>query len=108
MEKYRVKPNSSVNLSHWDPNDDSLIDGGKDEGKDALKPLNRRLEELQELLYAQRKEKILIVLQAIRLPASKSPLILSWPMTICGASINICLPVARWLSSTAATMRMCW
>jgi len=65
MEKYRVKPNSSVNLSHWDPNDDSLIDGGKDEGKDALKPLNRRLEELQELLYAQRKEKILIVLQAI-------------------------------------------
>jgi len=65
MEKYQVKPNCTVDLSQWDPNDDSLIDGGKEDGKKALKPLNKRLEALQELLYAQSKEKILIVLQAM-------------------------------------------
>ncbi|MEZ4640879.1 MAG: polyphosphate kinase 2 family protein, partial [Caldilineaceae bacterium] len=37
----------------------------KDEGKERFKDLNKRLEELQETLYAQGKHKLLIVLQAL-------------------------------------------
>ncbi len=65
MEQYRVKPGSKVHLYEWDPNDDALFDGGKKEGKKALPALNTRLEALQELMYAESKQKLLIVLQAM-------------------------------------------
>lgn len=63
-KKYRVKPESKVKLDAWDPNDDGGVDGGKDEGKALLVGVNERLEALQELLYAEGKQKVLIVLQA--------------------------------------------
>lgn len=63
-KQYRVKPESKVKLKAWDPNDDGKIDGGKDEGKELLVDVNARLEALQELLYAEGKHKVLIVLQA--------------------------------------------
>ena len=62
---YRVSPGSPVRLAGHDPRDLSLFDGDKDEGKQELKKLNRRTEELQELLYAEGKRKVLIVLQAM-------------------------------------------
>jgi PPK2 family polyphosphate:nucleotide phosphotransferase len=65
MEKYLVKPGTSVDLNHWDPNDKSLFPVKKKEGKKLLPQLNQELEELQELLYAEGKHKILIVLQAM-------------------------------------------
>jgi PPK2 family polyphosphate:nucleotide phosphotransferase len=65
MQSYRVKPGSQIDLRDWDPNDTSAYDGDKTEGKDQLLQLNRRLEELQELLYAEHKHKLLIVLQAM-------------------------------------------
>ena len=61
---YRIAPGTSVNLSEHDPGDRRLFEGDKSEGKDALKQVNRRLEELQELLYAEGRHKILVVLQA--------------------------------------------
>ncbi len=64
MEKYRVLPGSQVDLSQWDADDTSAADG-KDEAKDRFKELNKRLEALQETLYAQGKHKVLIVLQAM-------------------------------------------
>ncbi len=64
MKRYRVKPDSKVNLSKWDPEDKSKFDGKKADGQAALLKLNDRLEELQELLYAEGKHKLLIVLQA--------------------------------------------
>ena len=64
MNKYRVKPGQKVDLGRWDPSDTGDFKGGKEEGKEALKPLTSRLEELQELLYAEHKHKVLIVLQA--------------------------------------------
>ncbi|MBU4254283.1 MAG: polyphosphate kinase 2 family protein [Acidobacteria bacterium] len=64
MNKYRVKPGQKVDLGRWDPNDQGDLKGGKEEGKEVLKPLTSRLEELQELLYAEHKHKVLIVLQA--------------------------------------------
>jgi PPK2 family polyphosphate:nucleotide phosphotransferase len=64
MERYRVEPGTRVDLSTWDPNDTSAFPVAKREGKALIKGLNRTLEELQELLYAEGRHKILIVLQA--------------------------------------------
>jgi PPK2 family polyphosphate:nucleotide phosphotransferase len=65
MDIYRVKPGTQVDLSQWDPADKAMFDKGKSEGKKAMKKLNRRLEALQELLFAEDKHKVLIVLQAM-------------------------------------------
>ena len=65
MERYRVKPGETIHLDEWDTNDRSLFDGDKKAGKKALPALNRRLEALQELLYAEGKQKVLIVLQGM-------------------------------------------
>ena len=65
MDRYRVKPGDAVDLSKRDPDDTSLFRGDKQEAKDALADLTRRLEALQELLYAEKKHKVLVVLQAM-------------------------------------------
>jgi PPK2 family polyphosphate:nucleotide phosphotransferase len=65
MERYRVKPGSQIDLSQWDPNDKSTFDENKQQGRQALRALNERLESLQELLYAEDKHEVLIVLQAM-------------------------------------------
>ena len=65
MDRYRVKPNTQVILSEWNPNDRSMFDSGKREGGKRLLELNEEIEDLQELLYAEHKQKILIVLQAM-------------------------------------------
>ena len=65
MKKYRVKPDSKVDLSKWDPEDSSEFDGNREEGRAALAYLNGKLAELQEILYAEHKHKVLIVLQAM-------------------------------------------
>ena len=62
MHRYRVEPGTRLNLDDWDPRDAGSSE--KDAGKEALKELNTRLEELQELLYAEGKHKVLVVLQA--------------------------------------------
>lgn len=64
-DPYRVRPDQTIRLADWDPDDSSGFDGGKDEGKAALPPMNEKLADLQELLWAQRKHKLLIVLQAM-------------------------------------------
>lgn len=65
MDIYRIAPGKDVDLSAWDPRDNRGFDGDKSAGKDVLKMLNKRLEDLQELLYAEGKHKILMVLQAM-------------------------------------------
>lgn len=65
MDRYRVKPESRVDLSAWNPNDKSALSGGKREGRKQLLELNQQLEELQELLYAEHKHKVLIILQGM-------------------------------------------
>lgn len=65
MDRYRIKPGSRVDLCEWDPNDKSAFPEGKKAGRKRLLELNQRLEELQELLYAEHKHKVLIVLQAM-------------------------------------------
>ncbi len=65
MERYRVEPGRPLDLAARDPDDRSAFDGEKQEAKAETKELNARLEALQELLYAQGKHAILIVLQAM-------------------------------------------
>ena len=64
-DRYRVAPDSEVRLSRHDPRDKSLFEGGKQEAAAVTAALNARLEELQELLWAERRHKVLIVLQAM-------------------------------------------
>ncbi|MFN2270167.1 MAG: polyphosphate kinase 2 family protein [Anaerolineae bacterium] len=65
MKRYRIKPGNKVDLSKWDPNEKAAFEGDKEEGKKSLLALNDRLEALQELLYAEHKHKVLVVLQAM-------------------------------------------
>ncbi len=65
MKKYLVEPGAKVKLSDWDPNDRGEFKGNKEQAQAETEKLNQRLEELHELLYAEHKHKILIVLQAM-------------------------------------------
>jgi PPK2 family polyphosphate:nucleotide phosphotransferase len=65
MKRYRVKPGTKVDLKDWDPDDKSKFESGKLEGKAYLLELNQQLEALQELLYAEGKHKVLVVLQGM-------------------------------------------
>ena len=62
---YRVAPGKKVDLSKHDPRDRALWSEGKKAGKEVFAELNERLEALQELLYAEKKQKVLVVLQAM-------------------------------------------
>ena len=64
-DRYRVGPGTTVRLADHDPVDRALFTGDKDAGRKETKALNKRLEELQEVLYAEGEHKVLIVLQAM-------------------------------------------
>ncbi len=60
-----IKPGSKVNLARIDASDTSGFHGGKKDAPDVLAKIKKRLAELQELLYAERKHKVLVVLQGM-------------------------------------------
>ena len=65
MQRYRVKPSTKVKLSEYDPDDTREFKGDKDDANDVLDELTHRLEAVQELLYAEHKHKLLVVLQGM-------------------------------------------
>jgi PPK2 family polyphosphate:nucleotide phosphotransferase len=65
LDRYRVQPGTHVDLNEFDPQDSSAFAGDKDAGKLRLKALNDELESLQELLFAEGKRKVLVVLQGM-------------------------------------------
>jgi PPK2 family polyphosphate:nucleotide phosphotransferase len=65
MDRYRVKPDEKIDLGAWDTEETSVWKKDKEEAKAEALKLNRELEKLQELLYAERKHKVLIILQAM-------------------------------------------
>lgn len=65
MNRYRIPPDASIDLDMIDPRDTSAFDGDKDAGKLRMKSLNDELEALQELIYAEGKHRILVVLQGM-------------------------------------------
>ncbi|MHB1334219.1 MAG: polyphosphate kinase 2 family protein [Sulfuriferula sp.] len=62
---YKIKPGKKFKLSQFETSDKSLINGDKDNAQVELEALRIKLEALQELLYAEGKHKLLIVLQAM-------------------------------------------
>jgi PPK2 family polyphosphate:nucleotide phosphotransferase len=65
MDRYRVKPGKPFCLKDLDPQETSAFKGGKDKGVEKIKELTARLDQLQEVLYAQSLHRVLIVVQAM-------------------------------------------
>lgn len=65
MKQFRVKPGTKIDLSKWNPNDTGGFKSGKEKGLSELAELNSRLEALQEVLFAEHKHKVLVILQAM-------------------------------------------
>ena len=63
MNHYRVKPGHRIDLSKFDPDDHGEFGGNKKAALAKTEALVRDLDRLQELLYAEHKHKLLIVLQ---------------------------------------------
>lgn len=64
VARYRVPTGTDLSLTDYDPDEKHFYPGTKREGKKALQDLNDRLEHLQEVLYAEGRHKLLVVLQA--------------------------------------------
>ncbi len=65
MKKLQIKLGQKVRLRDFDPDDASLAPGDKDETNEKSERLVERLGDLQELLYAGSKQKLLIILQGM-------------------------------------------
>lgn len=63
--KFRIKPGSKVDLTKRDPADKSAVSGNKAERLAKLAEMAPRIDALQDLLYAERKHKVLVVLQGM-------------------------------------------
>lgn len=64
-QRYVVQPDQEVNLADWDPSSTDAWQSGKVAGEERMLILNNEFEVLQELLFAQGKHKVLIVLQGM-------------------------------------------
>src|SRR5512143_3621869 len=65
MDRYRIKPGQKVHLNDFDPDDKSGWNRDKDSALAKMADLRIQLDELQEVLYAENKHKVLVVLQAM-------------------------------------------
>ncbi len=65
MKSFRLEPGSKVKISDLDPSSTGDFEGGKKDGMKKLKELLQELDTLQELLYAEHKHTVLVVLQAM-------------------------------------------
>ncbi len=65
MKKYMVPSGEKIDLRKWDPDEISAWSDGKKAAKKEFTKINAELETLQEMLFAENKHKVLIVLQAM-------------------------------------------
>ncbi len=66
LERYCVKPGSEINFSKFNSGEKSLFNGeNKSDFEPQFKVLQDQLQELQKILYAQNKHRILVVMQAM-------------------------------------------
>lgn len=65
-QKYLVKAGSGICLNDWDPDDRSATPGGsKADGQALLEKIGKEIDALQDMLYAQGKHSVLLVLQGM-------------------------------------------
>src|SRR5262249_29461973 len=63
---HRVAPGSKLKLADIDPDDKGPFQGKSDKGlEEMMADYTKRLEDLQERLYAEQKRSVLVVLQAM-------------------------------------------
>ena len=65
LKKYKITPGGRAHLGDWDPDDKGKYKGGKEDAQKDLLRLSEELDRLQDLLYAERKHSLLVVLQAM-------------------------------------------
>jgi len=65
FHRYRVGPRTKVSLGEADPAETRAFRGRKSEALEAIGRLDRKLDELQELLYAEHRHSVLVVLQGM-------------------------------------------
>jgi PPK2 family polyphosphate:nucleotide phosphotransferase len=65
MDNYQIDPGKKIKLGDWDPGDTGRYHDKKDSAKKELLRLTNELDALQELLYAEQKHKVLVVLQGM-------------------------------------------
>jgi PPK2 family polyphosphate:nucleotide phosphotransferase len=65
VERYLVKAGTKMNLDEWDPADTTGFHGDKEDSEGAIDSIIEKLDPLQELLYAEHKHRILVVLQGM-------------------------------------------
>ncbi len=63
--RYSIEPGHKVRFEDYDPDDTSGFQGKRQEEPDESKKLNEKLRQLQEMLYAEHKMKVLVILQAV-------------------------------------------
>jgi PPK2 family polyphosphate:nucleotide phosphotransferase len=65
MKHYLVRQEQKLDLDQFDPDDTSLLPGGKEEARQGLPRILKRLNEAQERLFASHERRLLIVLQGM-------------------------------------------
>jgi PPK2 family polyphosphate:nucleotide phosphotransferase len=65
MKRYLVEPGQKVNLKSWEPDETKEFDGDKEEAQQVIYRLNLELNNLQEMLYAEHKHRLLVILQGM-------------------------------------------
>lgn len=65
LDSYQVTDGKTCDLEHFSPDDDGGLGLDKEHGKALLAAVKTRLQELQELLYANQTRSLLIVLQGM-------------------------------------------
>jgi PPK2 family polyphosphate:nucleotide phosphotransferase len=65
VDRYRLAPKTDVRLKDWSTNDTDGFEGDKGNAESVLIDLNRKLADLQGLLYAEGKHQVLVVLQGM-------------------------------------------
>lgn len=65
FKKYLIKPGSKIRLKDLDPDDRSASSGSKENDAKRLDDLSESLDALQDVLYAEHKHALLIVLQGM-------------------------------------------
>lgn len=65
LDSFRVKPGSTVDLSKWDPDDESAKVGDKAANLAKLTEFAEELDRLQDVFYAVHEHKLLVVLQGM-------------------------------------------
>ena len=63
MQRYRITHGEKIDLAKRDAGDTSACKSGKKRAEARLVKLNQRLESLQEMLWAEHRHKVLVVLQ---------------------------------------------